>query len=155
MAISLTAPAVFYPRQRPLILVAAPLIALLCVTQVMAGLESGEPWLNWLINLVLWTYLFVFALRRRLVLTEVGLEYADLLQTIHVPWAQVTRLDSRTWLWVLPIEGLQAWAGSPVPKEHFIELTQFSRRWRDGELGLTLRRWAPHLFPETPPAEAA
>lgn len=142
-------PAVFYFRNRTLILVVAPPIAVFCFTRILAGLRSGEPWLNWLAGLVLWLFLLLVALCRRLVLTQHGLEYTEFFTTARVPWAQVTRLVSRRTLGIWPVEGLEVWTESPGPKDLLIELTQFNRSWRQDALGEILRSRAPHLFQQT------
>jgi hypothetical protein len=139
-------PAVFHLRSRPLILVAAPPIALLCISRVLVNLRSGESWLNWLSGLVLWLFLLFLALRRRLVLTGQGLEYTEFFTTARVPWAQVTRLVSRKSLGIWPVEGLEAWTQAPKPKDIFVELTQFHRSWRHAPLGAKLAANMPHLF---------
>lgn len=139
-------PTVFYFRNRTLILVASPPIAILAFTRILAGLSSGEPWLNWLAGLVLWLYLFVIALRRRLVLTQYGIEYTGFFTTVHIPWAHVVRLVSRRMLGIWSVEGLEVWTDPPRPKDLFIELTQFGRTWRHGALGAMLRSRAPGLF---------
>ncbi len=64
MALPVLPPAVFYWRYRTLVLVAVPLLILICVTRIYAGVLSGAPWLNWLAGLVIWLLLFVLALRR-------------------------------------------------------------------------------------------
>jgi len=139
-------PSVFHIRNRTLILVASPLIAAISLSKFLAGLRAGEPWLNWIAALVLWPFLLALALRRRLVLTQDSLEYTDFFTTVHVPWAQVTRLVSRRTLGIWPVEGLEVWTESPGPKDLFIDLTQFSRSWRQDALGSILRGKAPHLF---------
>jgi hypothetical protein len=139
-------PAVFYVRNRKLILVFAPPLAILCAFRTLTGVNSGETYLNWLAGLVLWLFLLVLALRRRLLLTQQGLEYTSTFSTVHIPWAQVTRLVSRKSLGIWPVDGLQVWTQSPRPKDHFIDLSQFSRAWRLEQLGAILRELAPHLF---------
>jgi hypothetical protein len=140
---------VFHLRNRTLILVVAPLVAALSLTQIVTGLRSGEPWLNWLAGLVLWLLLMVLALRRRLMLGQDGLEYTDVLTTVHVPWAQVVRLESRKTLGIWSVEGLEVWTGSSRPKDLFIDLTQFDRSWRQDALGAILREKVPHIFQES------
>ncbi len=142
-------PVVFRLRNRTLILVVSPLVSVLCVIRIFANIRSGEPWLNWLAGLVLWLFLILLALRRRLLLTQQMLEYMDSFTTLHVPWAQITRLVSRRALGIWPVEGLQAWVAAPKPKDHFIDLTQFSRSWRQEPLGAILRGKAPHIFQES------
>jgi hypothetical protein len=141
--------AVFWFRNRTLILVFAPIIAAFCSTRILANLRSGEPWLNWFAGLVFWLFLLLLALRRRLVLTQRGLEYTEFFTTAHVPWAQVTDLVSRKALGIWPVEGLQVWTQPPRPKDLFIELTQFNRSWRHDALGTILRGKLPHLFHES------
>jgi len=141
--------AVFHLRNRTLILVVSPPIAVFSLTRILADLRAGEPWLNWLAAIVLWLFLLILALRRRLVLTQQGLEYTDSFTTAHVPWAQVSRLISRRTLGIWPVEGLEVWTASPRPKDLFIDLTQFSKSWRQEALGAILRGKAPHLFQES------
>lgn len=148
-------PAVFHFRNRTLILVVSPLIGVFCVTRILSGLRSGDPLLNWIAGLVLWLFLILLALRRRLALTQHGLEYTDFFTTAHVPWAQVTRLVSRRTLGIWFVEGLEVWTDSPRPKDFFIDLTQFSRSWRRGALGAILEENAPHLFQESAPTRSA
>jgi len=142
-------PAVFCFRNRTLILVLAPPVAVFCSTRILANLRSGEPWLNWLAGLVLWLFLLTLALRRRLVLTQHGLEYTEFFTTAFVPWAQVTGLVSRRALGIWPVDGLQVWTQPPRPKDLFIDLTQFNRSWRHDALGAILRGKLPHLFQES------
>lgn len=148
-------PAVFPFRNRTLILAATPPIALLCFTRILANMRSGEPWLNWLAGLVLWLYLFLLALRRRPVLTQEGFEYTDYFTTVHIPWAHITRLASRRPLGLWSIEGLEVSALSGGPDSLFIDLTQFSKSWRQETLGSMLRRTAPHLFEQPAPGGGA
>jgi hypothetical protein len=146
MGFPIVSPAPFYLRHRTLILVLALLISILCITRIIAGLRSEEPWLNWLANLVLWLFVLLRALRQRLLLTEQGLEYTDSLTTVRVPWAQITRLVSRKALGIWPVEGLEGWTAAPKPRDLFIDLTQFSRSWRQERLGAILRQKVPQLF---------
>lgn len=139
-------PAVFYFRNRMLILMASPIIVFLCFTRILAGLRSGDPWLNWLAGLVVWLHLLLIALCRRLVLTHQGLDYTEYFTTIHVPWAQVTRLVSRKALGIWRVEGLEVWVLQAGPKDRFIDFTQFNRSWRQDALGTILQQRAPHLF---------
>ncbi len=149
-------PPVFYLRNRTSILVLSPLVAGFCVYRILVGLNSGEPWLSWLAGLLLWLFLFIIALRRRLVLTQHGLQYTESFTTIHIPWAQVTRLAVRRTLGIWTVEGLEVWTGTPKPKDRFIDLTQFGRSWKQEPLGAILRGSAPHLFrePTIPPSPA-
>jgi hypothetical protein len=149
MEFSEVTPAILRFRNRTLILVLAPPLAVFCSIRILANLRSGEPWLNWLMGLVMWLFLLILALRRRLVLTQQGLEYTELFTTAHVPWAQVTGLVSRKTLGIWPVEGLQARTQPPRPKELFIDLTQFNRSWRHDPLGTILRGRLPHLFQES------
>jgi hypothetical protein len=142
-------PAVFHFRNRTLTLIAAPPIAVVCLTRLLSNLGSGEPWLNWLAGLVLWLFLLLVALCRRLVFTRQGIEYTDFFTTALVPWAQVTRLVSRKTLGIWPFEGLEAWTQPPRPRDVFIELTQFNRSWRHSALGAILQAKVPHLFHES------
>ncbi len=142
-------PAPFHIRNRTLILVLAPLVSILCLTRIIAGLRSGEPWLNWLAGLILWLFLLLLALRRRLLCTQLGIEYTDSFTTVHVPWAQITRVVSRKALGIWPVEGLEVWASVPRPKDLFIDLTQFSKSWRQERLGAILRQRVPQLFEDS------
>ena len=139
-------PAAFYLRNRTLILVLAPPLAAVCFLRTLAGVNSGDSYLNWLAGLVLWLFLLILALRRRLILTQHGLEYTDTFSTVHIPWAQITRLVSRKTLGIWSVDGLEAWTQFPRPKDLFIDLSQFSRSWRLEPLGAILRENAPHLF---------
>jgi hypothetical protein len=150
-----SSPAVFYLRNRTLILVLSPLVATLCLSRILAGVKSGEPWLNWLAGLVLWLFLFTLALRRRLVLTQHGLEYTDSFTTARVPWGQITRLSSRRTLGIWAVEGIELWTAAPKPKDRFIDLSQFSRSWRREPLGAILRERAPRLFHEAASPQSA
>jgi hypothetical protein len=149
MELPVLSPTVFQFRNRTLILVVAPLIAAFSFTRILANLRSGEPWLNWLAGLILWLFLLIVALCRRLVLTQQGLEYTEFFTTASVPWAQVTRLVSRRTLGLWLVEGLEVWTLSPRLKDLFIDLTQFSRSWRHDALGSILRSKAPHLFQQS------
>ena len=139
-------PAVFHFRNRTLILIAAPPIAIFCLAMILGNMRSEEPWLNWLAGLVLWLFLLLLAVRRRLEITRQGIEYTEFFTTARVPWAQVTRLVSRKTLGIWPVEGLEAWTQPPGPRDVFIELTQFNRSWRHAALGAILEAKVPHLF---------
>lgn len=142
-------PTVIHFRNRTLILVSFPPVAILACTRILANLRSGEPWLNWLAGLVLWLFLFFLALRRRLALTQQGLEYTEFITTTYVPWAQVTRLVSRKTLGLWLVDGLEVWTVDSGPKDLFIDLTQFGKSWRQEALGAILRKNAPHLFQQS------
>jgi len=139
-------PAIFHLRNRALILVTCPAIALICLSRILESLKSGDPWLNWLAGLVLWLLLFFLSLRRRLVLAQDWLEYTESFTTLRVAWDQVLRVSSRRALGVWSVEGLEIWTTTPGLKQHFIELTQFDRAWRQADLGRILRAKLPHLF---------
>lgn len=141
-------PAVFHLRNRALILVASPAIALLCLARILENLKSGDPWLNWLAGLVLWVLLFCLSLRRRLVLAQDWLEYTETFTTLRVRWDQVLRVSSRRTFGVWRVEGLEIWTTTPGLRQHFVELTQFGKAWRQDELGRLLRARLPHLFQE-------
>lgn len=85
-------------------------------------------------------------LRRRLVLTQEGLDFTDDFTTAHYAWSQVKGIITRKVLGIWQVEGLDARSGLPDPKQRFIDLTQFDRDWRQGDLGRALRVRAPHLF---------
>jgi hypothetical protein len=122
------------------------LLSALSISQIASGLRSGEPWLNWLAGLILWILLLILALRRELVLGQDGLRYTDVFTTVHVPWPQVVRLETRKTLGIWSAEGLEVWFESPKPKDLFIDLTQFDRSWRQDALGAILREKAPQIF---------
>lgn len=155
MQAHVTSPAVFYFRNRTLILVAAPPLLILCLARILANLQSGEPWLNWLAGLVLWLFLLALALRRRLVLAQDALEYTEFFTTTQVPWAQVIRISSRKTLGIWTVEGLEAWTRLPTYKDLFVDLTQFDRSWKQGPLGSALRDVAPSLFRQPASTESA
>lgn len=140
-------PAVFHLRNRLLILVLSPIVILLCGIRVIDGLRFGEPVLNWVAALLVWLGLTAIAIRRRLVLTREGVEYTDFLAPARYHWSHVTGVIRRRVLWVWPVEGLAIRTGAPDFKEVFIDLTQFSRSWRQSDLGIALKARAPHLFP--------
>jgi hypothetical protein len=140
-------PATYHLRNRTLILVISPPIVLFCLYQIIAYQRAGAPWLNWFFGLLLWCVLAYYALRRRLVLSEAGLEYRSDFSTLQVGWGQVVQLVSRRTLGVWQVDTLVVRSGSPVSKEYFIDLTQFDRDWRQGNLGTILRQYAPQLFP--------
>ena len=135
--------AVFHLRNRTLILVVSPPISVFRVTRILAGLRSGEPWLNWLAGLVLWLFLLLLALRRRLLFTQQGLDCTESLTTVHLPWERITRLKSRRTLGIWPVEGLEGWTEAAKHRDIFIDLTQFSRSWREDSLGAMLRGKEP------------
>ena len=139
-------PAVFYLRNRLLILAASPFIIVFSYLRILSNLRSEDPWLNWFFALLLWVYLLALAFRRRLALTQLGLDYTDFFTTAHIPWSQVTRLVSRRVLGIWPVEGLEVWMASAPPKEFFIDLTQFSKSWRQTAIGSILRTRSPQLF---------
>jgi hypothetical protein len=148
-------PAVFRFRHRTLIFFISPLVGVFSLTRILAGLRSGAPSLNWLAVLVLWLFLFLLALRRRLVLTEQGLEYTELFRTLHISWGQVVRLVSRRALGLWRAEGLEVWADTAPQRGLFIDLTQFSTTWRREAIGAILRAKVPHLFQLSEANEAA
>jgi hypothetical protein len=140
--------AVFHFRHRAPILVLSLPIALFSLARALGGLRSGDPWLNWLAALILWLFLFVLALRRRLVIDSDGLHYTEFFSTDHVPWSHVTRLVSRRTLGLWSVEGLEVRAGGPTSRDLFIDLTQFAASWQQSPLGTILREKAPRLFQE-------
>lgn len=146
--------AVFHFRNRTLILLASPPIVILALSRILANIRSGQPWLNWLAGLILWLFLFIVALRRRLVLDEQGLEYTEFFSTAHIPWSQVARIVSRRTAGIWRVEGLEACTASPSPNDLFIDLTQFSKSWRQDALGAILRERAPRLFQEAPRSQS-
>jgi hypothetical protein len=117
------------------ILIASLPVLVFCLLRLLANQRAGEPWLNWLVVLVVWLNLLIFALRRRLVLDQHGLEYTDLFVTHRLPWSQVSRLSSRRVLGLWRVEGLDVWTASPELKEFFIDLSQFGSSWRGTEIG--------------------
>jgi hypothetical protein len=139
-------PTIFYIQNRRLILTLFLPIAVICLSRIVSNLLSEEPWLNWLAGLVMWLFLSVHALRRRLVLDQNGLAYTDFFTTIHIPWEQVTRLDSRTTLGIWRVEGMVVRVQTPKPKDLFIDLSQFSKAWRQDTLGSILQKKLPNLF---------
>lgn len=142
-------PSIFHTWNRVWVLGSFPLVAALCLLGMRANLRAGKDWLNWLVPLVVWLILFMIALRRRLVIDQDGLEYTDVFSTIRVPWRQVTRLITRTTLGLWRADGLEGWIVSPEAKDVFIDLSQFSKSWRQDAIGATLRKMAPHLFQAT------
>lgn len=139
MAVPMIPPTVFCWHSRNLILIATPLILLICAARIYAGVLSGAPWFNWLAGLVLWPLLFVIALRRRLVFNKDGFDYTESVLTIHVPWTKVSRLGGRKFLGIRPVEGREAGTAAPESRDHFIEPTQFGKSWRQEPLGAILR----------------
>lgn len=139
-------PAVFHSRNRTLILVSFPPVAMVCVAMLIDGLRGGELRLNWVAALGVWTFSTLLAIRRRLVLTADGLGYTDFLFSAHYRWPQVTGVVRRKALGVWPVEGHAIQTGPPEFREVFVELTQFGRFWRQDDLGVALRARAPHLF---------
>lgn len=142
-----TTRAVFYIRNRTLILVLSPLVFILATSRIIANIRYGDPWLNWLAALVMWVFLFLLALRKRLVLTHDGLEYGEFFTTSSYMWSQLTGITSRKTLGIWTIEGLTVRTESLTTPENFIDLNQFSKRWRQEAIGAILRERAPHLFP--------
>lgn len=138
-------PAVFHLRNRVVILVASPPVLLLAGERFMNGLRRGEVALNWLAGFILWLFLALLALRRRIVLTTEGLEYTDFFAPARYSWSVVTDVVTRKFLGAWPVEGLAIRAGPPDFREVFIDLNQFGRSWRKGDLGAALRTRAPHL----------
>jgi hypothetical protein len=143
-------PAVFHLRHRGALLVASPVIIALAIVRILNGLRSDAPWLNWLAALVLWLFLLSLAALRRLELDDNGLHYRDFLTTDHIPWTHVDRLAVRKTLGLFVVEGLEARTADAVPRDRFIDLTQFSRTWRHEPLGANLRAHAPRLFEPVP-----
>jgi hypothetical protein len=139
-------PAVFHLRNRAAILVLSPPVLLFCAGMGLARVRTGQPWLNWLAAFVVWIFLLALALRRRLVLTDEGLQYTETFSTFHIPWAHVSRAESRRVLGVWSIEGLVAWEDTPQPHDVFIDLTQFDKSWRQGALAIALQKRHPNLF---------
>jgi hypothetical protein len=148
-------PAVFHFRHRASILLLSLPIALFSLARALAGLRSGGPWLNWLAALLLWVFLFVVALRRRLVIDHDGLHYTEFFSTDHIPWSHVTRLVSRRTLGIWSSEALEVRAGGSTARDLFIDLTQFGPSWRQGALGTILREKAPQLFQESVPPRSS
>jgi hypothetical protein len=144
-------PAVFHLHNRTAILVLSPPVLLFCSALALARVRAGQPWPIWLAALVVWICLLGLALRRRLVLTDEGLEYTESFSTIRIPWAHVSRLESKRILGVWSIEGLVAWEDTPRLRDVFINLTQFDKAWRQGALAFALQKRRPSLFSESNP----
>ena len=139
-------PAIFHLRNRPIILATSPFIIVYCFYRILANIGAGDPWLNWFFALIVWVYLLALAIRRRLALTPLGIDYTDFFTPVHIPWSQVTRVTSRKVLGLWTIEGLDVWVESPRLKEFFIDLTQFSKSWRGTAIGSIVRTSSPHLL---------
>lgn len=139
-------PAVYYLRNRTLLLILGPVIVIFCIVRFFETYRTGEPSLGWAVTLGLWLSLLVVALRRRLVLTSSGLEYTASLSTVRVRWSRVNGLVSRKMLGVWSVDGLSVRTEEPQPRDLFIDLRQFSRTWREDALGAAVRQRAPHLF---------
>jgi hypothetical protein len=139
-------PAVYYLRNRSLLLVLGPFLAIFCLLRFFRAYRTDEPSLGWAITFGLWLFLLLIAFRRRLVLTPEGLEYTASLRTIRVRWPRVNGLLSRKVLGVWAFDGLSVRTEEPEPRDLLIDLRQFSRAWREEALGAAIRQRAPHLF---------
>ena len=139
-------PAIFYLRNRLIILAASPFVIAFCFFRILSNLRSDDPWLNWFFALIVWANLLALAIRRRLTLTPLGIDYTDFFTPVHIPWSQVTRVAPRRVFDLWTVEGLDVWVESPRLKEFFIDLTQFSKSWRGTVIGSILRTRVPHLF---------
>ena len=139
-------PAVYYLRNRTLLLILGPLVVILCLWRFLQAYRTDEPSLGWAISLGVWLFLLLVAWRRRLVLTAAGLEYTATLATVRVRWSRVNGLMSRKMLGVWDVDGLSVRTEEPQPRDLFIDLRQFSRSWREDALGAAIRQRAPHLF---------
>jgi len=131
----------FYMQYRILIFVLAPLLILLLLFRGY-GLYG-------LIEILLCLAMLFLVYRRRLTLTEGGLEYRSAFTTIHAQWSEVQAVVRRRPLGPLPltVESLSISRGNLPQEEHaFIPLTQFGK-WRQSELGKVLQERLPTLFP--------
>jgi len=100
------------------------------------------------VSLFVWTYILLIALRRRLAISQEGLEYDSEFTTLRVRWSEVKAIVKRRTINTLwwTTEALVIRTDVPDSKEYFIDLRQFGRRWRHEPLGAVLQMKAPHLF---------
>ncbi len=112
-------------------------------------IKTTAPRAATILWIVVWAYILLMALLRRLVINDDGIEYSTEANKLKVKWSEVRYIENRKSfanLW-FAAEGLVIRTDLPDAKEHFVELTQFGgRHWRTGSLGAVLQLKAPQLF---------
>ncbi len=142
-------PGVYHVRNRVFIIILSSATIIWALLELFQVFTPPSPFLLAFIWLALWLYVLFNALRRRLVISEDGLEYTGDFSRLRVKWSEVKYIESRRQFLYLfwTTEGLVIRTDLPDAKEHFVDLQQFSRNWRHEPLGQVLMMKAPHLFP--------
>ena len=122
------------------VLIYAGLTNQLHPTPFVAGLFGG--------SFCLATGMIGIALNQKLVVARSGIEYHVGLSRIKASWKDVERIVSR-WDVFPKTEGLIVPKTGELPlllSKLFIPLSLFAENWRESELGLEIKKHAPHLF---------
>jgi hypothetical protein len=122
------------------ILIYAGLTDHLNPTPFVAGLFGG--------SFCLATAMMGMVLNQKLVVARSGIEYHVGLSRIKASWKDVEKIVSR-WDLLPRTEGLIVPKTGGLPlllSKLFIPLSLFAENWRESELGLEIKKHAPHLF---------
>jgi hypothetical protein len=122
------------------ILIYAGLTNQLNPTPFVAGLFGG--------SFCMATAMIGMVLNQKLVVARSGIEYHVGLSRIRARWKDVEKIASR-WDLFPRTEGLIVPKTGELPlllSKLFIPLSLFAENWRESELGLEIRKHAPHLF---------
>ncbi len=146
---SLNFPGVFYVRNRILIIVVSIIIIIWSLLEFFQVFTTKSPQALSFVWIVIWGYMLLMALRRRLAISQEGLAYTGDFSYLRAKWSEVKYIENRRSLANLfsTGEGLVIRTDLPDAKEHFVDLQQFGRNWRQEALGEVLRMKAPQLFP--------
>lgn len=109
-------------------------------TPFVAGLFGG--------SFCLATAMIGMVLNQKLVVARKGIEYHVGLSRIEASWKDVEKIVSR-WDLLPQTEGLVVPKTGELPlllSKLFIPLSLFAENWRESDLGLEIKKHAPHLF---------
>jgi len=109
-------------------------------TPFIAGLFGG--------SFCLATAMIGIVLNQKLVVARKGIEYHVGLSHIEASWKDIEKIVSR-WDLFPKTEGLIVPKTGDLPlllSKLFIPLSLFAENWRESELGLEIKKHAPHLF---------
>ena len=125
------------------LLIRAGLTNQLHPTPLVAGLFGG--------SFCLATGMIGIVINQKLVIAHKGIEYHVGLSRIEVRWKDVEKIVSR-WDVFPKTEGLIVPKTGDLPlllSKLFIPLSLFAENWRESDLGLEIKKHAPHLFDHT------
>jgi len=139
--------AVFYQKRRSSLLLIGAFVIL---TWLVYFLPRGSLPLLWLVLSIMMPALIFVAYRRRLTLTDSGIEYRSSFSTVRAQWSQSDSIVARRVLSTafINVEGIMVRTlEGPQFHRAFIPLSLFGNKWREEQLGQIVWAKAPHLFP--------